>query len=128
MRPDGYTYTPYTWTYTGAIDPSNTETGSDGVERVWLGHFNVQATIRQDNNSSANLTYWAERSITLVRDGEEEELTFQRRAGARGYLAGPGARTASKSAKSAATEPPVPESTDEPTEETVEVELPTAIL
>lgn len=90
--------------------------------------WGTTATIRQDNNSSANLTYWAERSITLVRDGEEEELTFQRRAGARGYLAGPGARTASKSAKSAATEPPVPESTDEPTEETVEVELPTAIL
>ena len=116
-KPDGHSYTPYTWTYNGTIDPSN----PDGNGRVWLGHFNVQAVIRQQNsNSSADLTFWAERSITQVRDGVENELTFQRRAGKRGTYTAPGISSAGTASKSAATEPALSQSTDAPTQEAAE--------
>jgi hypothetical protein len=127
-KPDGNWYTPYTWTYTGTIDPSTTALGNDGVDRVWLGHFHVRATIRQNSISTANLTYWAERSITLVRDGKDEQLAFQRRQGVLGPYSGSGARSARVSSGSTATEPPLPEGTEETSEETIEVELPTTVL
>ena len=123
-KPDGHSYTPYTWTYNGTIDPSS----PDGNGRVWLGHFNVQAVIRQQNsNSSADLTFWAERSITQVRDGVENELTFQRRAGGRGTYTAPGIGSAGTASKSTAIEPALSQSTDAPTqaaaEETVTPEI-----
>ena len=133
-KADGNSYTPYTWTYTGTIDPSNTVTGSDGVERVWLGHFNVGASFRQANSSNANVTYWAERSITLTRDGVTEELTFERRQGQRGPYPGDGgarARRASArteaSAESSAPEAPSLDSTDAPTQESAEETVTTEV-
>lgn len=98
-KPDGLTYTPYTWTYTCRVDAAGQEVGADRVRRLWLGHFNVQGTFTQ-GSSCGDLTYWAERSVTVDRDGtggryEPEDLTFQRRNGALGPFSGAGTRARS---------------------------------
>lgn len=89
-KADGLVYTPYTWTYTCPIDASERSIGSDGIERLWLGHFHVQASFRQPSAYCNDVTYWTQRTVTVDRDGPDgtkydpEVLTFERRNGTRG--------------------------------------------
>lgn len=89
---DGLVYTPYTWTYTCDIDSTDRRMDSDGVERLYLGHFHVQASFRQPSGRCNNVTYWTQRHITIDPDGAgshaPEVHTFERRNGTFGTCTG----------------------------------------
>lgn len=92
-KPDGILYTGYRWTHTCAIDATARVTGTDGVERVFLNNFHVRARFRQPTNLCGNVTYWAQRHVTIDPDGAggsapAETLTFQRRNGSLGPMSG----------------------------------------
>lgn len=99
VKADGLVYTPYTWTYSCAIDAAQQSFGSDGVRRLWLGHFRARASFTQSSSRCSDVTYWTQRTVTVDRDGAggrygAEVLTFERRNGTRGVYAGAGARSA----------------------------------
>lgn len=86
---DGFTYTPYTWSYTCTVNPADRQTGADGVERLFLGNFHVRASFTQPSTQCDNVTYWTQRAITIDPDGPNgaepaERLTFERRNGSLG--------------------------------------------
>lgn len=87
-KPDGNVYTGYRWTYACPIDPRTRTMGSDGVERLFLGHFHVVASFRQPKELCSNVTYWTQRHVTIDPDGSgprpAEIKTFQRRNGTLG--------------------------------------------
>lgn len=77
-KPDGATYTPYTWTYSCPINPANVS--PDG--RLYLGHFRAQADVTLAWGICDNVCLWAQRSIDVALPGENPEtLTFQRKIG-----------------------------------------------
>ena len=90
VKPDGFSYTGYRFTYSPAILASSYVTDPfDGVQRLYLGDFHVNLRVDQvDNGSNANITYWIERSIDIQAQGTGPFVTrsFQRRNGARGAL------------------------------------------
>lgn len=86
-KADGFTYTPYTWEYTGTIDPANVK--SDG--RLYLETFHVKATdfSMSENGSCLPLDYWTYREIVVDPDGptgqqQPKTLNFERRNGPSG--------------------------------------------
>ena len=85
-KADGAKYTPYTWTYTGAINPADVK--SDG--RLYLGTFHVQAINFSlwENDSCLPLDYWTYREIVVDADGAgpqpSKTLHFERRNGSSG--------------------------------------------
>lgn len=96
-KADGFEYTPYTWTYTGTIDPANVK--SDG--RLYLETFHVKAAdfSMSENFRCLPLDYWAYREIVVDPDGSgprpSTTLHFERRAGTSGaYVSGGQARMA----------------------------------
>jgi len=103
VKPDGYSYSGYrsTWSAAGAcannLNPANRVLGSDGIERLFLGHFAMRAVITQTGDycgfNRHNLTWWGQRSITIDPDGPGSlppvVHTFQRRAGTWGAYTGP---------------------------------------
>lgn len=88
-KADGYVYTPYTWTYTGTINPANVS--SDG--RLYLETFHVKAAnfSMSENRSCLPLDYWTYREIVVDADGAgpqpSKTLHFERRNGASGPYA-----------------------------------------
>ena len=58
----------------------------DGVERLYLGDFNVRARFTQPPNLCGNVTYWTQRFITIDPVGAEGPTThtFERRNGTLG--------------------------------------------
>ncbi len=80
QKSDGLYYTPYTFTYTCPIDPTQAVIDSDGVKRLYLGDFHVRASFRQLGSLCDNVTYWTQRFITI----NGEEFTFERRNGVLG--------------------------------------------
>lgn len=99
-KTDGVLYTPYTWTYTCAINASSYALDPiDNRWRLYLGDFHVRATFTQDNydppppggqwgSSCENVTYWSQRRITVDPDGTgpapAENKCFERRNGTMG--------------------------------------------
>lgn len=86
-KADGFVYTPYTWTYTGTIDPANVK--SDG--RLYLETFHVQAInfSLSENRQCLPLDYWTYREIVVDPDGstgpqQPKTLNFERRNGQSG--------------------------------------------
>lgn len=86
-KADGFVYTPYTWTYTGTINPANVQ--SDG--RLYLETFHVQAIDFSlwENRSCLPLDYWTYREIVVDPDGptgpqQPKTLNFERRNGSSG--------------------------------------------
>ncbi|SNC62508.1 hypothetical protein SAMN05445756_0710 [Kytococcus aerolatus] len=87
VKADGFVYTPYTWTYTGIIDPANV--ASDG--RLYLDTFHVKAAnfSMSENGRCLPLDIWAYREILVDPDGptgpqQPETLNFERRWGRSG--------------------------------------------
>lgn len=97
-KADGFVYTPYTWTYTGTIDPANV--ASDG--RLYLETFHVKATnfSMSENGQCLPLDYWTYREIVVDPDGptgpqQPMTLSFERRNGPSGpYVPGAQGRMA----------------------------------
>jgi hypothetical protein len=88
-QPDGYIYTPYTWTYNCAINASDYALDPiDGQYRLYLQDFHVQASFTQPGNRCNNVTYWTQRSIYVDPDGagpaDPEFKCFERRNGTLG--------------------------------------------
>lgn len=86
-KADGAVYTPYTWTYTGTINPANVK--SDG--RLYLETFHVQAInfSLSENGRCLPLDYWTYREIVVDPDGstgpqQPRTLNFERRNGPSG--------------------------------------------
>lgn len=86
-KADGFMYTPYTWTYTGTINPANVR--SDG--RLYLETFHVQAVnfSMWENFRCLPLDYWTYREIVVDPDGptgqqQPKTLNFERRNGPSG--------------------------------------------
>ncbi|MFF5021516.1 hypothetical protein [Micrococcus luteus] len=86
-KADGFVYTPYTWTYTGTIDPANVK--SDG--RLYLETFHVQAInfSLSENYRCLPLDFWTYREIVVDPDGptgpqQPKTLHFERRNGSSG--------------------------------------------
>lgn len=86
-KADGFVYTPYTWTYTGTIDPANVK--SDG--RLYLETFHVQAInfSLSENYRCLPLDFWTYREIVVDPDGptgpqQPKTLNFERRNGSSG--------------------------------------------
>ncbi|MCG7421545.1 hypothetical protein MHY29_01595 [Micrococcus sp. ACRRV] len=86
-KADGFIYTPYTWTYTGTIDPANVK--SDG--RLYLETFHVRANnfSLSENRRCLPLDYWTYREIVVDPDGptgqqQPKTLHFERRNGPSG--------------------------------------------
>lgn len=104
-KPDGYVYTGYRWTYTCAINPNARVVGSDGVERLFLGHFRSVASFSQPRDLCGNITFWTQRHITIDPDGAGSMPptvhTFQRRNGSLGPMSS-ALRAAPRSAPAAA--------------------------
>lgn len=100
VKPDGITYTGYRWNYTCAIDPTDRTLGSDGVERVFLGHFRVRSSnFSTPGRCGTAPTYWTQRAITITTvENGTEIFTFQRRNGRRGAYSGGSDRVAPQSA------------------------------
>lgn len=90
VKPDGFTYTGYRWTYDCAISPSTRVMGRDGVERLFLGHFDQYASFTQPRSLCGNVSFWTQRHITIDPDGTGSlpatVHTFQRRNGALGPM------------------------------------------
>lgn len=87
VKADGFVYTPYTWKYTGTIDPANV--ASDG--RLYLETFHVKATnfSMSENGQCLPLDYWTYREIVVDPDGptgpqQPMTLSFERRNGPSG--------------------------------------------
>lgn len=80
IKNDGLLYTPYTWSYSCAINPNTVDSGG----RVWLGEFDVTASFRQPSSRCDDVTYWTQRHVTV----NGEVLTFERRNGTRGTYPG----------------------------------------
>ncbi|NYF99045.1 hypothetical protein [Janibacter cremeus] len=103
-KADGLQYRPYTFNYNNncPIDPGNVAT--DG--RLYLGNFHVEFSFTQPGNRCDDVTYWAQRSITIDQygDGNPEVLTFERRNGTRGPYSGGNARMAPPPQPEGATE------------------------
>ncbi|MGW9738984.1 hypothetical protein ACUXPL_002015 [Micrococcus sp. 140720015-1] len=83
-KADGFMYTPYTWTYTGTIDPKNVK--DDG--RLYLENFHVYTNSfsQMEGGRCVPLDYWAYREIVVDPDGPNgpqspQTLHFERRAG-----------------------------------------------
>lgn len=83
-KADGFKYTPYTWTYTGTINPANVK--SDG--RLYLETFHVKADNFSlwENSRCLPLDYWTYREIVVDPDGptgpqQPTTLHFERRNG-----------------------------------------------
>lgn len=100
-KADGFVYTPYTWTYTGTINPANVK--SDG--RLYLETFHVTSSSfsQIEGGRCVPLDYWAYREIVVDPDGSGPQpsttLHFERRAGMSGaYVSGGQARMAATSA------------------------------
>lgn len=96
-KADGFTYTPYTWTYTCDINPA--EVSRDG--RLYLRDFNVVASFTQATvqRSCEPLDYWTYREIRVDVDGsgpqKSQIKSFERRNGASGpFTTKAGARMA----------------------------------
>ncbi|MPZ04149.1 hypothetical protein F3W83_15865 [Micrococcus luteus] len=77
-------YTPYTWTYTGTIDPKNVK--DDG--RLYLENFHVYTSSfsQMEGGRCVPLDYWAYREIVVDPDGPNgprspQTLHFERRNG-----------------------------------------------
>ena len=107
-KADGFTYTPYTWTYKCNINPA--EVSSDG--RLYLKDFNVIATFTQATvqRSCEPLDYWTYREIRVDVDGSGPQKpqikSFERRNGASGPFPGKaGARMAPASLQEAGSAP-----------------------
>lgn len=86
-KADGAVYTPYTWTYTGTIDPANVK--SDG--RLYLETFHVKTVdfSMSENGRCLPLDYWTYREIVVDADGPNgpqasKTLHFERRNGQSG--------------------------------------------
>ena len=86
-KADGFKYTPYTWTYTGTINPADVK--SDG--RLYLETFHVKATnfSMSENGQCLPLDYWTYREIVVDPDGptgpqQPTTLRFERRNGPSG--------------------------------------------
>ncbi|MEW1964833.1 hypothetical protein AB0302_05480 [Micrococcus sp. NPDC078436] len=86
-KADGAVYTPYTWTYTGTINPANVK--SDG--RLYLETFHVKAAdfSMSENRTCLPLDYWTYREIVVDPDGptgpqQPKTLNFERRNGPSG--------------------------------------------
>ena len=98
VKADGFVYTPYTWTYTGTIDPANV--ASDG--RLYFETFHVKAVnfSMWENSRCLPLDYWTYREITVDPDGptgpqQPMTLSFERRNGPSGpYVPGAQGRMA----------------------------------
>ena len=98
VKADGFVYTPYTWTYTGTIDPANV--ASDG--RLYLETFHVKAVnfSMWENSRCLPLDYWTYREIVVDPDGptgpqQPMTLSFERRNGPSGpYVPGAQGRMA----------------------------------
>lgn len=89
IQPDGLLYTPYTWTYTCAINTANYQLDPiDGRYRLYLGDFHVRASFTQPTTYCNNVTYWTQRSINVDPDGTgpapAEFKCFERRNGTLG--------------------------------------------
>lgn len=102
VKSDGQTYTPYTFTYTCAINAAATTTGPDGVARLFLGGFDTTATFTQPAALCSDVTYWTQRFITI----NGVQYTFERRNGTRGAI-NPAARAAQGAQGAAAAGPAV---------------------
>ncbi|MDK8176819.1 hypothetical protein [Micrococcus luteus] len=97
-KADGFKYTPYTWTYTGTINPADVK--SDG--RLYLETFHVKATnfSMSENGQCLPLDYWTYREIVVDPDGptgpqQPMTLSFERRNGPSGpYVPGAQGRMA----------------------------------
>ncbi|MFI8630380.1 hypothetical protein [Micrococcus luteus] len=97
-KADGFEYTPYTWTYTGTINPANVK--SDG--RLYLETFHVKAAefSMSENFRCLPLDYWTYREIVVDPDGptgpqQPMTLSFERRNGPSGpYVPGAQGRMA----------------------------------
>lgn len=83
-KADGFMYTPYTWTYTGTIDPKNVK--DDG--RLYLENFHVNTSSfsQMEGGRCVPLDYWAYREIVVDPDGPNgprppQTLHFERRNG-----------------------------------------------
>lgn len=86
-KADGAVYTPYTWTYTGTINPGNVK--SDG--RLYLGNFHVytDSFSMSENGRCLDLDTFAYREIVVDPDGptgpqQPKTLHFERRNGDNG--------------------------------------------
>lgn len=86
-KADGFEYTPYTWKYTGTINPADVK--SDG--RLYLETFHVKATnfSMSENGQCLPLDYWTYREIVVDPDGptgpqQPTTLNFERRNGPSG--------------------------------------------
>lgn len=86
-KADGAVYTPYTWTYTGTIDPANVK--SDG--RLYLETFHVKTAdfSMSENRTCLPLDFWTYREILVDPDGptgqqQPKTLNFERRNGPSG--------------------------------------------
>ena len=84
IKADGFMYTPYTWTYTGTIDPKNVK--DDG--RLYLENFHVYTSSfsQMEGGRCVPLDYWAYREIVVDPDGPNgprspQTLHFERRNG-----------------------------------------------
>ena len=97
-KADGAVYTPYTWTYTGTIDPKNVK--SDGRLYLETFHVTTNSFSQLEGRRCVPLDYWAYREIVVDPDGPNgprspQTLHFERRAGMSGpYVAGGQARMA----------------------------------
>ncbi|QCP08604.1 hypothetical protein FDF08_12030 [Micrococcus luteus] len=89
-KADGAVYTPYTWTYTGTIDPRNVK--KDG--RLYLENFHVYTNVfsQREPRGCVPLDYWTYREIVVDPDGpagpeKSQTLHFERRNGDSGPYA-----------------------------------------
>lgn len=88
-KADGAVYTPYTWTYTGTIDPEDVQ--SDG--RLYLENFHVYTDVfsQMERRRCLPLDYWTYREIVVDPDGpgdqQSQTLHFERRNGDSGPYA-----------------------------------------
>lgn len=88
-KADGFMYTPYTWKYTGTIDPANVK--DDG--RLYLENFHVYTSSfsQMEGDSCVPLDYWTYREIVVDPDGpgdqQSQTLHFERRNGDSGPYA-----------------------------------------
>ena len=88
-KADGFKYTPYTWKYTGTIDPANVK--DDG--RLYLENFHVYTSdfYQGTRYQCSPLDYWTYREIVVDPDGpgdqQSQTLHFERRNGDSGPYA-----------------------------------------
>ena len=92
IKADGFTYTPYTFRYTCTPQAADAEVGMDGYVRLYLGDFRAVARFTQPSSLCNNVTYWAQRFVTIDPDGAgyrpPVQYSFERRNGTLGPYSG----------------------------------------